>query len=275
MIKRILVALSGTPFTSSAVEHAVELARLHDASVTGVTMFDVHRLEHVGPVPLGGGAAAHELTEHRIQEVRQHIEEEIAEFEKSCRDASVSCAVNRERGDMLHQLTSLWRYHDLTIFGLRGLFEYGVLQNPDDVIIRLIALGVRPIIAVGESYRRIHRAMIGYNGSMESAKVMKEFVQMRLWSDMLLKIVYVGKNKAEAQQLLGDASAYCRAHGYETETEHVKSHGRGALLEAAQAWSADMLVMGSTSRGKIAKLILGDTAEHTMRQAEIPLFLSQ
>ncbi len=47
------------------------------------------------------------------------------------------------------------------------------------------------------------------------------------------------------------------------------------LLEYAQEWQADILVMGSTNRGRLARLILGDTLLHTIRQAEIPLFLAQ
>jgi nucleotide-binding universal stress UspA family protein len=275
MIKRILVALSGTPFTASAVQRALELAHLHDAHVTGVTLFDVRRLEHVGPVPLGGAAAAHELAEHRIHVVQERIEKEILSFENACRSSGTSCDVDRETGDVLGQLISLWRYHDVTVFGLRGLFEYGVVHNPDNVIVQLIAHGVRPIIAVAEQHRPIRRVLIGYNGSMESAKSMKRFVQMRLWPEVELKIVCLGKAEEEGRKLLADAAAYCRSHGFEAETGSVQGHARDGLVNEAKAWSADLVVMGSTSRGKIAKLILGDTAEYTMRHAEIPLFLSQ
>ena len=48
MIKRILVALSGTPFTDSAISHAIELAKVHDAQLTGVTVVDPTQLESVG-----------------------------------------------------------------------------------------------------------------------------------------------------------------------------------------------------------------------------------
>ncbi len=58
MIKHILVALSGTPYTPIAVERAIELAQIHGASVTGVTVVDLKTLSDVGPVPLGGQAAA-------------------------------------------------------------------------------------------------------------------------------------------------------------------------------------------------------------------------
>ncbi|MCH8343903.1 MAG: universal stress protein [Planctomycetes bacterium] len=58
MIKRILVALSGTPFTATATKYALDLAKLLKAEVTGVTDVDIAQLMKVGPVPVGGGAAA-------------------------------------------------------------------------------------------------------------------------------------------------------------------------------------------------------------------------
>ena len=84
MIKRILVALSGTPYTRSAIQHAIELAGYHGSSLTGVTDIDLARVADVGPVPMGAGAAAHNLVEHRLQLTEQQVEETIAHFEAAC-----------------------------------------------------------------------------------------------------------------------------------------------------------------------------------------------
>ena len=43
MIKRILVALSGTPCTPSAIAHSIDLAKQHNAELTGVTVIDPDR----------------------------------------------------------------------------------------------------------------------------------------------------------------------------------------------------------------------------------------
>ena len=59
MIKRILVALSGTPYSASATQHALQLAEAHGAEVTGVTLVNHDALDAREPVPIGGGAAAH------------------------------------------------------------------------------------------------------------------------------------------------------------------------------------------------------------------------
>ena len=189
MLKRILVALSGTPFTPIAVRWAVELARKH-----GAVRHRCDRRRHGTPVrrrpiPIGGSAAAHALGEHRVAVTQERIEEEIAGFEEACTDASVSYIVDRERGDPFELLVGLSRYHDLTIIGLRGLFEYGVVHNPDDQVIQLTRHGVRPIIAVSPEHHPVNRVLVSYSGSMESAMAMKCFAQLALWPEATVKIV--------------------------------------------------------------------------------------
>jgi nucleotide-binding universal stress UspA family protein len=275
MIKRILVALSGTPYTTAAIQHALELARLHDAEVTGVTDIDLARIADVGPVPMGAGAAAHDLVEHRLQLTEQHVEEAIESFEAACSDAGRTGCTVRESGSPYEKIISVWRYHDLMVAGLRGLFEYGVVREPDDVLIRLISKGVRPILAVAKEHRSVHRVLVAYNGSMEAAKAMKRFLQMRLWRKITIKIVCFDRPEDEARELLTDAADYCRVYGHDVEQERLEGSARDGLLEHAAEWKADLIVMGSSSRARIIQHLLGDTALHAVSHAEIPLFLTQ
>ena len=275
MVKRILVALSGTPFTDSAIKHALELAKIHQAELTGVTDVDLSRIADVGPVPIGGGAAATGLTEHRLQITQEHIEKTISDFEKGCAQAGMVHCIDRETGDPFEHLSDQWRYHDLTIAGLRGLFEYGVVHSPDDEIIRLLSKGVRPILAVAKEYRQIKKALITYNGSMESAKAMKRFVQMRLWPDVEVQLVCFDKPADGAEKLLSESKSYCRAHGIDAIAEHVEGSPRDVILDFAEQIQADLIVLGSSSRARLLKQLLGDTVLHCLRNADIPLFLSQ
>jgi len=247
----------------------------HGASITGVTVVDTERLSEVGPVPLGGASAAHALAEHRIAITKEHVEQEIANFEKACSNAGVDFIVDREGGDAFDRLLELWRYHDLTIIGLRGLFEYGVVHNPDDQIIRLIHHGVRPIIAVSDVHRPIKRVLIAYNGSMESAMAMKRFAQMGIAPDVVVKVACFGFDDDKALPLLTDATTYLRAHGLDPEAESLPGYPKEGLIAHAQEWNADMVVMGSTSRSRIMKLVLGETALEALMNAGMPLFLSQ
>lgn len=276
MIKRILVALSGTPYTPSAVQHAITLAKQHDAEITGVTIADMDRVSYVGSIPIGAYTAAHELVEHREMLTNEAVDKAIASFEDVCAKADVKHTVVREAGSPFEELVSLWRYHDLTIMGLRGMFEYGVVHHPDDYLIQLIKTGVRPMLAVAETYRPINKVLIAYSGSMESAKAMKRFVQMSYWGTKpTIRIVSMDRHAEDANRLLDEASRYCRAHGMQVDTQHIEDSPRTALLPAAEAWDADMIVMGSTARARIIKYVLGDVVLNAIRNATIPLFLTR
>lgn len=275
MLKRVLLALSGSECTPIAVRRAVELAVRHGASITAVTVIDIERLGAVGPVPLGGGSAARNLARHRVAVTQEHVEEEIARFEQACRDASVYYVVDRETGDPFELLLGLWRYHDLTIIGMRGLFEYGVVHNPDDQVLKLIRRGVRPIIGVSSEFHEVTRVMVAYDGSPAAAVAIKRFAQLQMWPEAAVKIVCFAFEEAKATSLLTDASEYLRAHGYQPEAESMPGRPKAGLVAHAKEWDADLVVMGATYRSRIAKLFLGPTPLEVLMHAGLPLFLSQ
>ncbi len=275
MIKRILVALSGTPYSAVAVRHAIELAVAHDAELTGVTIADVEAISNVGPVPIGGGAAAAELSHQRQAVTEERVEVAIAAFEEECARVKLPHSVVRESGDPFEELISLWRYHDLTVLGLRGLFEYGLVHNPDDYLIRLVKEGVRPIVAVSAEFREIRKVLIAYNGTMVSAKAMKRFVQSHPWGNVEVRIACFRMDPEIAERLLVDASSYCRAHGMVVDVEHVAASAKTELLSYAEGWGADLIVLGSCTKSRMARLVLGDTCINTIRDAHVPLYLTQ
>ena len=47
MLKRILLALDGTPYTAVAIQFAVKIGKRFDAEITGVTVLKLDRLKNV------------------------------------------------------------------------------------------------------------------------------------------------------------------------------------------------------------------------------------
>jgi len=278
MIKKILLGLGGTPYTSVAIQRAVQLAKRFDAEITGVTVLDLERLTKVRLAQEETIPAAM----HRVILTRDRIEEAISEFESACAAEGIKYQVKQEEKEASFDLMiSLARYHDLMIFGLRSIFEYNVsivdlsIEEPKNTLARLIAAGVRPIIAVSDTFRPIQKVLIAYSGSMESAKTMKRFVQMRLWPDAKLKIVTFQSSEEKARRLLHDASEYCSAHGYHVEHESKIGSPKDRLLPLATQWQADMIVLGNSAGHLLTKRLLGETALHIIRNADQPLFLCQ
>ncbi len=278
MIKKILLGLGGTPYTNVAIQRAVQLAKQFEAEITGVTILDLDRLRGAG---LAQGKAVPEAM-NRVNLVRDRFEEAISAFESTCAAEGIRFQVKKEEKETSFDLMiSLARYHDLMIFGLRSIFQYHIsihdlsIEEPKDTLARLIAAGVRPIIAVSDTFRPIQKVLIAYSGSMESAKAMKRFVQLRLWPEAKLKIVTFQRSEDKAQQLLYDASEYCRAHGFSAQTEYNPGSPKDFLLPFAVYWQADMIVLGNSARNLLVKRLLGETALHIIRNADRPLFLCQ
>lgn len=275
MLKRILVGLGGTEYTVSAINQAVALAMAHDAEVTGVSIIDESRLTYSGPVPIGGGHYAHELANDRMEKAKERGEWAEHEFTEACRAAGVRHQVLREVGEPFTLLIDQARYHDLMIFGLRSLFEFDLVPDPHNALVRLVQAGVRPLIAVSKGFYPVKKVLIAYSGSMESAKAMKRFVQMRLWPDAKLRIVTFEHAAEKAEQLVRDAAEYCRAHGFEPEEAFVPDSARAHLLPYAEEWGADLTVVGNSAKNLLLRRIFGETALHAIQNANRPLFLAQ
>lgn len=275
MIKRILVGLGGTPYTPFAIARAIELAQAHHAELTGVTVVDVRRLKRVGPVPLGASASAKELREFRLEVAQDQVEAATAQFESACREAGVAYCVRKEEGNPFTTVAADARYHDLMIFGLKSLFEHDVVRDPHDVLVRLISEGVRPILAVSPDARPIQRVLIAYSGSMESAKTIKWFAQLRPWPKAKLRVVTFEYPAEEAEQLVGDAAAFLRSHGLEPEEAYAPASPKQGLLPYAIEWGADLIVAGNSAKNLLLRRTLGETVLNLITNADLPLFLAQ
>ena len=240
-----------------------------------MTVVDAKQLAQVGPVPLGGGAYAAKLREQRLAVTEERIEKAIEKFEEKCREFKILTKMERETGDPFESMIAHARYNDVTIFGLKSLFDYGFTSEPKDALIRLVSQGVRPIIAVSPKFRTIRRVLIAYSGSMESAKAMRRYVQLNPWRNVRLRVVHFGKNDDNAARFLNDAAEYCRDHGFSTETETVENSAKDHLIEYARQHNMDLIVMGNSIRNLIFRHLLGDTVLNAIQQSDRPLFLAQ
>jgi len=224
--------------------------------------------------PTGGEADAIGNRGTAITEDR--LAQSIRDFEAVCRGEQIKYRVVRESGDAFMKLIELARYHDLMIFGLRSVFEYDFLcPDPQVLLMRLVGAGVRPLIAVSQQFRQIHRVLIAYSGTMESAKAMKRFVQLGLWSSARLKIMTFQVSDDEGYRLTSDAADYCQAQGYTVDRQSNPGEARHMLLAAAKLWQADMIVMGNSARSVLLRHVLGDTLQDVLQHTDIPLFLAQ
>lgn len=284
MMKRILVGLGDAKCVDAEVKQAVELAQLHGAEVTALTLVDAKAAQPPMVVAQGGpgrfgnfGASgwARELAHDRWEDVKAQTEKSLEQLAEACEAAGVIYRVEPMKGDPFEYIVSRSRYYDLFICGLKRVFDYSILDETSDALVRLVANGVRPILTVPEEVRAIRRVMVAYSGSVDSAKTMKKFIQSQLFPVPTLRIVAIDQPEAEARTLLADAAAYCRAHGYNPETDTLTDPSSQNLLSLANEWNADLIVLGNSDRSVLSRLFFRDMALDIIRDADRALFLAQ
>ncbi len=277
MIKRILVGLGTSRSAESVVSHAVELAKANGAELLGLAVIDQTRLEWTGPRPIGVGVEAltAELRHDRMEKVAAEIAKANELFASKCGEAGVTHRTCERTGDPFEIAADLVRYHDLCVFGLRGLFEHEVVPEPTDSLERLVAAGVRPMIAVSEIYRPVGRVLVAYSGSLESAKTFKHFVQSGLYPDAAVRVIHFDRDVATCQRRLEAVQGYFEAHGRSIETDFVAGDPSHELVPYAQNWGADLIVAGNSAKNLLLRKLFGETALQLLRESPLPLYLAQ
>ena len=121
-----------------AIGRAIELANEHGAVITGVTVVDTKRLKQIGPVPPGGSAYAAKLRQKRFEITEERVEKAIENYMKKCKESGIPFKIKPETGDPFETMIDHARYNDITIFGLKSLFDYGFTMEPRDALVRLL-----------------------------------------------------------------------------------------------------------------------------------------
>ncbi len=274
MVKRLLLVVGGTMFSGTGVKWALEIAKKHGSEITALPLLDNESWKASLPMVMTTADASRMLESRPWEMAIRRSQRVIVELQQACAESRVSVRVSQPEGDVMEAIAGLWRSHDLVIFGLRGLFEAGIVPEPEEMAAHLIKTGVRPILAVSRHFRSIRRVLVAYSGSMESATALKQFVGTRLWAEAELEVACFGQKEAGAEPLLEDATTYCRAHGLHPSTVSIKESAIRRLLPYASERSVDLIVIGDDYRHVLTKNLLGDTMLHTARHSDIPLFIS-
>jgi nucleotide-binding universal stress UspA family protein len=272
MIKRILVVLGGSRFMDSVITTATHLAQRHDATLYGCAIVDETLLDPGESVPVGGGGAAKEAREQRVELARTGAHEAMHRFEEQCERMGVTYTSEVLEGDCGEMLRNAWRFQDIGLIGLREIFDYGVVTQDPEIVVRLINDGVRPLIAVDSKATEMKRILVAFNGSFESCKALKQWTLLHSNPEVSVRIVTIGDDCTEED--LEKARAYVDDHEVASvETVRLEGPGAATILEESDRWGADLVIAGSTGRTWISRMVIGDTARELVENSNVALYM--
>lgn len=82
--------------------------------------------------------------------------------------------------------------------------------------------------------------------------------------------------RKEGQEILDRALATAKEAGFTPEAALLESYGKPTpemILEAAETWSADIIIMGTHGYSGLTHLLLGSVTDGVIRHSTVPILL--
>lgn len=143
--ERVVLGLAHGPGAEAAIEHAIELAKVHHVELTGLAIIDTKTLENVGPVPMGGNHYAAQLRRTLIANARHKMAETVQSFEQAAERAGIRFSVSVEEGDPIPILLTRLKPGVRLVLPRRAWFDHGLAEKTVDPASHLARHQIGPV----------------------------------------------------------------------------------------------------------------------------------
>ncbi len=282
MIKRILVALDTDADTPVAINTALDIARAHDAEVTGLALIDIGSID---ADTAGGGIGsmyyADKMRKTLTDEVRKKAQALLSDFIQKVEEAGVRHAGDHvgEQG-VVRNLVDDMRTHDLLITGRESHFYYADPGDASNTLLKVLEAGAAATLMVGTKPVSVHRVLVAYDGGSAAARTLQKFVHLEPFGkEISVELLHVRGDSDEArltsEKLLRDAKAYLDNHGFTdvVTTSLNDSSPSDRIVSYATAQGADLIVSGAYAKSGLKRFFFGSSAPKLISDSPVPLFL--
>lgn len=276
MIHRILIPLDPSPYTASAIKYACEIAKKHNAEITGMVILDIPGIEKsIGPVPRGALYYAGKLEEFKKQEAQERIEHLLKNFKKTCEKANVSHKEAEYQGCPSDKILETSNFYDLIIIGLKTHFHFETREKAGDSLAEVLDYAITPVLAVPAEYRPFKKVLIAYDGSIAASRTLHDFVHFANVYQFEIALLNSHNNKDTGHYYLEKAKEYLTINGFTKVTSEWTPQNIIKAFEEKYAGWADLIVAGIHAKRGILDFMVGSFSKHLIQAANKPLFLGQ
>lgn len=269
-IKNILCAYSGEAAHGSGLDHAIKLAKHHDAWLTGVVRHGRPMLERrfAAHVPDSLIQQLHEAGDTHVRELSQRFAEQT------------SAAGLQDRVDFVEldiasdvTITEIARNFDLIVTGphSQDMSDEHLSANPDLIALR----SGRPVLVIPNDYDApglAEHALVAWDGKRASARALGDAMQI-LENKAKVTVLSVGSKPVHDSDML-----IRNLERHDIDVEYLVRPRSGSvaktILGVAEEVGAKLLVMGAFEHSVFSHNLIGGVTTDVMQHSPIPAFLS-
>ncbi|WP_372623031.1 universal stress protein [Falsiroseomonas sp.] len=278
-IRDILVHLDATEQGRHRLQLAADLARRHQAHLTGLHVYDILLPLVVGES--GSGAALMvEMLERMRQDAIAAAGGVEATFLEQLRSDGIAGEWRLIEGFVPEQVALHGRYADLLVVGQED-FE-GARKTDGAVIEAALFSSGRPVLVVPHSGRFDavgRRVLIGWNASREAARAVHDALPLIAGAETVTVLAVNPRPgiASHGEEPGADIARHLARHGLPVTVERTDAAEISAgetILNRAAELSADLIVVGAYGHSRIRELVLGGVTRTLLRQMTVPVLMS-
>lgn len=278
MSKRIVVGLDGSEYCKKAIQYACRRANNFDGTVVGVGVVDLPGIERAAS---GAGIGASHYAKHSREQLTKKAETEVekllAEFEETCRTASVAFEMEQRAGNPEEKILDAALSADLIVVGTRTFYHFETPEAPGHAQAKLVQAGICPVLAVPDTLELpfVHLTF-PYDSSPGAARAMRNLLALtsEYPIDYQVMLLRVEDNPEEGRKALERPAQYLRAYAYDVELKVEPGDPCQVVRDIAHQRLPGLVVLGASGRGMLSKLLFGSVTRTLIEDGKIPLFIS-
>jgi nucleotide-binding universal stress UspA family protein len=279
MIKSILLAVDGSVYTHSVVDHGIGLARKLDAFLRIVTVVDIRIYEWV--LNTGGEGYMPVLPSNVFHDESYKFHSEradglIVSLRKKMESSGLRFEAEKIEGSPVEIINDISRQVDLVIMGARGDYARWGGRMLGATLEPVSHQSHSPLMIVDKTFIDFKTIICAYDRSESSNNSLRLSAYLATHLLLPVEVLTINDDENEREETVEEARTYLKAYDLKTkfrlETGDVSKSITQATIDVTEP---TLLMMGSYGHSRIREAILGSTTLEVMRNASKPILLSK
>ena len=275
MLRAILVALDGSPWSETATTLALDWAARFDARLIGLGVLDEPSIDRREPVPMGAYAYKKQRDEALLADAHRRVLGFLDDFRSRSAAARLPATVLEDIGDPAQLILREAQRCDVVILGRETHFRFETQDRPDATLAQVIRTSPRPVVVVPRELSEGRGMVVAYGGGREAARTLQIFESLGIVAGEDVAVVTVHRDRAEAEAVAALAGNFLTAHGTPHQLCPIASETPPSevLLEEVRRRRPRLLVMGAHGHHPLRDLFATSVTRAVLRECPVPAFV--
>ncbi|HYE79501.1 MAG TPA: universal stress protein [bacterium] len=278
MLKRILLAYDGSPYSEAAKTYALELAQAHGSMLNALFVIDQGilagpRVAVPGPTFVPIEVVSYEDYQSAQDEMKDKGRRYLERLGQEAAAAGVGFQELLRVGYPDQVILREGRSYDLIVLGRKGNSDIKeeTLGYTGEMLASNSAV---PLLLAPKEHSSIDRCLLAYDGSQQAVRAMRSLRQVLDGTRWPVTVVTVRERGRTSEATANEAVEYFSAHGVQVDTLIKEGDPSRVILEGIQESGADILAMGAFGHRGLRELFLGTTTAKILSQSPVAVLLS-